>query len=791
MDPRAALQQVLGSQYAIERELGGGGMSRVFLATERALDRLVAIKLLAPELAAGVNRERFAREVLLSAQLQHPNIITVLATGIAGELPYYIMPYIEGESLRTRLERHGALPVREVVPILRDVARALAYAHGRGVVHRDIKPDNVLLAGGAAMVTDFGVAKALAGEVTQPATPTESGGSALTALGTSLGTIGYMAPEQAAADPATDHRADLYAFGAMAYELLAGRAPFAGLPPRELLTAIVARDPAPLAEHAPGTPPALCALVHRCLAKDPAERPQRAEDISAELEGGIGTPAASPRRTLLAGGAAALLLLLLGAGWLWRARAPGAPEAPPNSLAVLPLSLPGADSGDAYFADGITEELTIALSHVPSLRVASSSAVFALRGAAGDPRALARRLGVAHLLSGSVRRGGGRVRVAVQLTSAGDGLVRWADSYEREMRDVFQVQEEVSRAIAAALQVAFEPGAPRAARTTTDTAAYDLYLKGRFHWRQRGEPALRLAAREFGQAIARDSGFAPAWAGLADALGLLPVYGTTPADSVLPLVEHATARAIALDSTLAEAHAALGQLYRAVGRWPEAQAAFARATAADSSYAPAHQWSAELELNLGRPQAAVAAMRRAIAIDPTSPIIAGELGYMLALTGDRDSALAMGREAMSRAPELWTGAAFLGTSQLWLGAPREAVPLLEEAMRLAPRNPFGGVLAFAVAAAGDTSRARHLTDSLATLAGAGHASPTTVAIGYAGVGERQKALDWLDRAVASHDGMFYSTPLNAPWFSTLWNEPRFRALAHRVHLDSLPPPRGR
>jgi TolB-like protein/tRNA A-37 threonylcarbamoyl transferase component Bud32/Tfp pilus assembly protein PilF len=793
MDLRDALQQSLGAQYTVERELGGGGMSRVFLALDRTLGRRIVAKVLAPELAAGVNRERFEQEVQLSAQLQHPNIVTVLGTGVLGELPYYTMPFVAGESLRAALEQRGTIPPREAVPILRDAARALAFAHARGVVHRDIKPDNVLLSGGAAMVTDFGVAKALSAGHERPVTPTASGGAPLTALGTSLGTLGYMAPEQAAADPSTDHRADLYSFGAMAYEMLAGRAPFAGLPPRELLTAIVAREPEALASLVPGVPPALAALVHRCLAKDPAQRPATADEVVAALDtaltgsGPVAVAMPAPRWRLPAiVGVAGLGLAL--AWWMLGRRDAPAGGVPPNSLAVLPLTLSGGDSADAYFADGITEELTIALSRVPSLRVASSTSAFAMRGRGADVREVARQLGVANVLAGSVRRGGDRVRVAVQLTSASDGLVRWAESYEREVTDVFEVQEEVGRAIASALEVAFEPAAPVATRATGDMAAYDLFLKGRFHWRQRGEASLRLAAGYFEQAIARDSTFARAWAGLADALGLLPIYGPTPVDSVLPIVERAAGRALALDSTLADAHAARGQLYKTLGRWSDAETALRRAIAADSTYASAHQWLGELYASVGRPADAVAAMQAAARIDPMSPIITGELGYLLALAGQHDSAAAVGRRAIALAPGLWTGYAFLGSTHLWAGEPAQAVQPLGEAMRLAPQNPFGGVHVAAVAGAGDRPRAQQLLRELEAAGRAGKASPTSVAIGLVSLGERAAALDWLERAHAARDGMLYSAPLNVSWFAPIWDEPRFRALRAAMNLAALPAP---
>src|SRR5687767_11586549 len=260
------LRSSLGAAYSIERELGGGGMSRVFVGEEVAFGRKVAVKVLAPELAAGVSAERFQREIKLAGQLQHPNIVPVLTTGIAAGLPYYTMPFVDGLSLRSRLDRNAAMPVGEALPILKDVARALAYAHDHGIVHRDIKPENVLLADEAAVVTDFGIAKALY------ASRTDAPGGTLTQVGTSLGTPAYMSPEQISGDPSTDHRADIYAFGCVAYELLTGAAPFSHRQPHQLFAAHMNEKPATLLDRRPDCPPELAALVTRCLEKDPADR---------------------------------------------------------------------------------------------------------------------------------------------------------------------------------------------------------------------------------------------------------------------------------------------------------------------------------------------------------------------------------------------------------------------------------------------------------------------------------------------------------------------------------------
>ncbi len=279
---REQLQRTIGAGYVIERELGGGGMSRVFVAREVALDRLVVVKVLPPELSAAVSVERFRREIQLSAGLQHPHIVPVLTTGVSDGLPYFTMPYVDGESLRARLAREHELPVNDTVSILRDVAKALAYAHARGIVHRDIKPDNVLLSGGSAVVTDFGVAKALSES-------TASAGASLTSLGMAMGTPAYMAPEQAAADPTTDSRADIYALGAMAYEMLTGRPLFPGRSPQQVLAAHTMQTPDPIQGIRPAIPNGLAALITSCLEKHPADRPQTADALLHALDA-LATP---------------------------------------------------------------------------------------------------------------------------------------------------------------------------------------------------------------------------------------------------------------------------------------------------------------------------------------------------------------------------------------------------------------------------------------------------------------------------------------------------------------------
>jgi serine/threonine-protein kinase len=787
------LQADLGPGFVIQRELGGGGMSRVFVADELALDRRVVVKVLAPELAAGVNVERFRREIQLAAALQHPHIVPVLATGevadapgsTANVLPYFTMPYIEGDSLRVQLEQSGAMPLGAAVAILRDVAKGLAHAHAHGIVHRDIKPENILLSGGSAAVTDFGVAKALASA--RRSMP----GGGLTVVGMSLGTPAYMAPEQAAGDPATDHRADLYALGLIGYEMLAGRGPFGARSPQALIAAHMTEKPAALSRRRKDVPPGLAALVMRCLEKDPALRPQSAEEFLTALDA---SPAGMGRRSRIT--LAAIALVGISAlVVVWRtlpAERSGTPAM--SAIAVLPLVNTSGDPRDEYFSDGLTDELASALTRVNGLRVASRTSTFAFKGRRDvDVREIGRRLGVGAVLEGTVRRDGRRLRLAAQLTNTTDGLSLWSDSYAREVEDIFAVQDELAGAIVTALAPRLTlPGnaAPSAAapgggstRRTTDLEAYDLYLRGRYYWHQRGDSALRVAATLFEQAIARDPGFAAAHAGLADALALLPVYGATSADSALPLARVAAERAIALDSTLAEAHTTLGLVHKSLGEWDRAERTLARALALDPESSAAHQWRGEVLVITGRMREAAAALRTAHQLDPLSPIIAAELGYMLTLAGESDAGVAMGRRAIALAPQLWTVHAFLGSSFLFAGRVAEAIPPLERAVEL-DRNVslFRGVLAYAYARNARPADARRLLSELEQEAGRGGAA-SPVSIAYVGLGDTVRALDWLERAAAAKDPYLLAMSLTATWFDPLRGDPRFAPIARTLGLD--------
>jgi serine/threonine protein kinase len=557
MDLRDQLQATLGDTYRLERELGGGGMSRVFVAEERALGRKVVVKVLPLEASGHVSIERFKREISVAARLQHPHIVPLLTAGDADGTPFFTMPYISGESLRVRLVNHGELPINEAVRILREVASALAFAHAAGVEHRDIKPDNVLIAGGAAMVTDFGVAKALSAS--------SGGGSAVTSLGIALGTPAYMSPEQASADPLVDHRSDIYSWGVLAYELLTGQTPFGGRPAHAMLAAHAREDADDISRRRPGIPAALAQLVRRCLSKRAADRPQTADELVRGLDD-IVTPSGgmSPtqltrqplrRRSvapLLVAGAAVIIIAVAGLTYVTtRSGSPSSRSdvAAPREkrLAVMPFENVGNDTAVDWFADGITDELTAALGKVPGLRLAQRQQVYVYHDSVVDPKVVGRTLGVDALVTGAVRRSGTRMRVTVQLVNASDGLSTWSDVHERDVKDVFAAEDAMARSIVAQLQLVLGSGQQLVASATKSVEAHDLVLRAQYLSSKYTESALRRSIALFDSAFRIDPKYAAAAAGAAISWITLADDWIAPAEA-LPHAKKAIRSAAAIDS---------------------------------------------------------------------------------------------------------------------------------------------------------------------------------------------------------------------------------------------------
>ena len=787
---RDRLAVALGSSYAIERELGGGGMSRVFLAEDVRLHRRIVAKVLSPELAAGISAERFEREIQLAAGLQQANIVPLITAGDTDGLPYFTMPFVEGLSLRARLSRNGALSVGETISVLRDVARALAYAHERGVVHRDIKPENILLSGDAAVVTDFGIAKALS------ASRTQAPGGTLTQVGTSLGTPAYMAPEQAAGDPDTDHRADIYALGCVAYEMLRGAAPFDGRPTHQLFAAHMNETPEPIERQRTDVPRSLAALVAGCMQKDPARRPQSAREILQSLDSVTTTESPSlisapKRRALLAAGTVIVLLGALAVYGVTHRGVAGTASGP-TSVAVLPFENASGDTSSNYFADGMTDELATGLAKVPGLRVASRTSSYVFRKHDGlDAKAIALKLGVSAIVEGSVRRAGNQLRVTAQLTRGSDGQGLWADAFTVDAGDAFAVQARLTQAIVTAIAPTLS-GAPVASSAlakavvpgTRDATAYDTYLRARYEFNQRGD-GVRHSIALFQAAIARDPAFVDAWAGLASAWAILPSY--EPSWSVHASVDSTQAvatRLAALDSRNAEGLCALGHVLASGGRPDEGIPLLRQCVALDPRSAIAHRWLGLMLSGRGLYDEELRESAAAVNADPLSAMMLAGYAVPLAMRPPlRDSARVLVHRALALEPN---HPGVLNNASIALanaGDFREALALAQQYERAGPsRASSSKAMAFA---------ALGMRDSLSAFAIRVERGPRTAQFLEATARVAAASGNW-SRAFAAGDSATAATGL-LDWvdeFPSLWKpvagDPRLQQSCRLAKRDCAP-----
>lgn len=780
-DLRDHLQASLGSAYTIERELGGGGMSRVFLAEDTSLGRRVVIKLLPAEMSGNVSVARFRREITLAARLQHPHIVSLLAAGEVDGQPYYTMPYVEGDSLRATLAR-GELSIAATISILRDIAKALEYAHAKGIAHRDVKPDNVLLAGTSAMLADLGVAKAISDAAVE---------HGLTSVGVSVGTPAYMAPEQAAADPATDLRADIYAFGAVAYEMLAGHAPFAGRSPQAMLAAHATESPRSIAALRPATPARLADLVMRCLEKRPGDRPQSAAEILRVLDA-VGTSGDASPATIVArhfiGARYAIMLiaaaaLLAGGAWWWRARNVTAAAEHIRSIAVLPLENTSGDTAFDYLEDGVTDHVRDALNAVPALTVKARSSSRQARGKSA--RAVGASLGVGAVLQGTVGRSGPRLHVTMELVRAADDNALWSRTFDGQASELAGIQDAIAGEVARTLGVRLAgTGATTASRGTSDIEAYQSFLRGRFAFDRLQFPQ---AAIFFRDAVARDPRFARAEGYLAISYINQAVLDIGSLDSLITLARATAAQALAIDSTVIEAFIAQSAVLLSEMRFGDAIAPLAHAMAIDSSDATL-LWTYGVTLTqAGRQSEALVQARRAYSRDPLSVMTVGILGYVLGIAGQSAEAIAKSHEALTLDPQnalLYRG---LGYQFAFAGMPDSSVAAFEAGMKLDSTN-FGGrsSVLFGYAAAGrwsDVDRQRALIDR----------EPATGERNYHQMvehlvdGDYDAAMTSLERGVAAREQYLgvISIPCD-PLFDPLKSNPRFTALMKRVGARACP-----
>lgn len=741
----AALTDALAGRYRIERELGRGGMATVYLAEESKHGRHVAIKVLHPGLAASIGAERFLREIHIAAGLTHPHILPLIDSGEAAGLFYYITPHVTDGSLRERLQREPRSSVTDAIRIARDIGAALDYAHRQDVVHRDVKPENILFADGHAVLADFGIARVCGA----------AGPDAVTEVGLTLGTPEYMSPEQAAGDRDLGSRSDLYSLACVIYEMLAGHPPIRGAGARATIAKQVVETALPLRALRPDAPVHVERALARALAKDPEERFASAGDFVAALLGE--GPAA-------------------GAGW-----------SAARGIAVLPFVNASPDPDNEYLSDGITDELIGALAGVEGLRVASRTSVFSLKGKPQDVRATGALLGVAWVLEGTVRRAGDRLRITAQLSSTEDGHLLWSERYDRTFADVFAIQEEIARTIVDTLRATSfaDLTAPPARRYTQSVSAYGLYLKGRHAWNKRTQEGTLEAIRFFEQAIAEDSRYAPAYAGLSDSYSQLLDYRSVPVDEGFARAKEYAGKALDLDDTVAEAHASLGwAIYIYDWDWDRAAREFTRAIELDPRYPTAHQWYAFFLSAMRRADEALVEGHTALELDPASVSIRRSVGWLYYYARRYEQA----RHHLTRAIEMNPTAAetyrVLGLVRAEQGEWQEAERVLREGVSLPGAGAYtASALGYVLARTGRRGEAEQILANLTARATTGYVSPVAFATLCLGLEQWSDALTWAERACDERRG--WVAYLNVhPIVDPLRTDPRFHALVARVGLPA-------
>lgn len=739
------LRTALADRYRLDAEIGRGGMAVVFVAEDVKHRRRVALKALRPEVARSIGSGRFLREIEIAARLSHPHILPLYDSGEAVVTPgappalYYVMPLVEGESLRDRLERETQLPVDEALHLAREVADALTYAHGRGIVHRDIKPENILLQDGHPLVADFGIAAAVQA----------AAGGRLTDPGFAVGTPTYMSPEQSVGE-AVDARSDLYSLATVLYEMLAGDPPYTGATAQALQARKVLESVPRVRVVRAAVPPHVEEAIRRALAPTPADRYATVQAFAAALS----APAAAP--------------------------------IPAKSVAVLPFLSLSSDPEHQFFADGITDDVITQLSKIRSLKVISRTSVMQFRNREQSLREIGARLSAGAILEGSVRRAGDRIRIVAQLADADSDRQLWSETYDRQVTDIFEIQSDVALRIATALKA--ELSADEASRIhhapTRDLMAYHLYLQGRYWFVRHTPEGLRQCIGFYKRALERDPGFALAHADLAQLyleLALASGGGMLRPDEAFGLARDGIARALELDPSLGEAHSMLG-FYKFVREfdWVGAEAEFKRALELSPGSADTYDLYGRMLAALGRHDEALPMVRRAHELDPLSHRT--DLASSLLRAGRNAEALEAAQQAVEVDPEYGRARATLGWALLRSGRKDEGIAELERGADLSAGDlMFMAQLGEGYGLVGRREEALEILRRLEEAAQSQYVTPYYRAYVHTGLGDPDRAIDCLEEALAERSGGLYG--IRASFlFEPLRGHPRFVALLRKLHL---------
>jgi serine/threonine protein kinase/thioredoxin-like negative regulator of GroEL len=779
--------------YKISKRIGSGGMGEVYLATDIVAGRKAALKLLPVRFTSDAERlKRFEQEARAVVGLNHPNIVTVYEIGQDHSVHYIASELIEGETLRQRLAR-GLMQLNEAIDIAIQVASALAAAHGSGIVHRDIKPENIMLRpDGYVKVLDFGIAK-LAESAFAEATADGAGSMTLAAtnLGSILGTVRYMSPEQACGAQ-VDRSTDIWSLGVVLYEMLTGHAPFTGDTPKEVMSSILEKEPPSLTRYIRHTPTELQQIIDKTLRKDGKERYPSAHEmlqalkhlrhkleVEAELE--RSTAAASWLRWARSPGVLVLGLLAaafaLALPFYWH-RNPTTSSPPEKSIAVLPFMDLSQAKDQEYFCDGMSEEILDALAKVEGLRVVARTSSFSFKGKSAEASEIGKKLNVENVLEGSVRREGDRVRITTQLINARNGFQLWSETYERELQGVFALQDEITRAVVGALKLKLAISLP--IREQRNTEAYDLYLQGLYLSNKGSEKDLREGLTLFQRALEKDPKLSRAWTGIAKIWFYLADVYVKPLEAY-PASRAAALKAIELDDKDAEAHCYLGEAKRILD-WdlPGEEAELERASQLDPNSAPVHFFLALLPLFRGDVKEGLDLVLKAEQLDPVSPIISYVATAAYLADNRLDDAIVEGQRTRQLDPHYFYLDSALAAAYREKGNYTDAIALYTKAQE-ETHLPSSG-LAITYARTGQQNEARKILDQLLQERPTRYVSPQIIAAIYVGFGDKEEAFRWLELAAAEHSGTLQWIAF-LPEFRPLHPDKRFPNFLRRIGVS--------
>ncbi len=809
--------------YEIIRQIGTGGMSEVYLATDKMLDRLVAIKILKEKFEKDeTNLQRFIREVKTASALNHPNILVIHEIGTTEDAYFIVSEYIEGVTLRQRFAT-PPLELPEVLEIAIQVANALTAAHTAHIVHRDIKPENIVIRpDGIVKILDFGLAKFVEREIFDKEESSDA--QTDTARCVIVGTVKYMSPEQVKGEE-IDERTDIFSFGVVIYEILTGKTPFAGDSMSETLANLINAEPLPLAYLIPNVPSELERVVSKMLRKDKDERYQTIKSLLADLKelndslkfnahleksqspenkfdaentteilppetigwtrqtaavsGGI------KRRGLLAAVAAVVLLIgIIGVGY-WFFSDNSADTKQIKSIAVLPFVNETGNADSEYLSDGMTESLITSLSQIPTLSIKARSSSFRYKGKNTPLQQIGRELNVQAILSGRIVQHGDNLTLHIDLVDADTERVLWKADYNRDADDLIALQSDIARDVSQKLQLRLS-GADeqRVAKSHTEnTEAYQLYLKGRYYWNKRTGEDLKKSVEYYNQAIEKDPNYALAYAGLAESYVIFPGFAVSPPEEAYPKAKFAAKKALEIDETLAEAHAALGLLLLAY-EWNAAESSreFQRAVELNPNYATAHHWYGNQNLlYTGQFDKAIAEMKRAQEIDPLSLIVNADLGDTYFYARQYDKAIEQLKKTLELDDSFYYAHYELGMAYQMKGLFAEAVKHYQKAWALNNDPHVLALLTHVFAASGKRDEALKMLGELKKLAEQRYVPPYNFAIAYAGLKENDEAFAWLEKSYQSRTSRMAILQVD-PFLDNLRSDPRLADLVRRVGL---------